>query len=199
MNNHETPSPRSYRPAGDAKHSMYERCTVLVGESLCGGILDYVCDRIGNLIGHCPKCEQRKRHAELRRRFPHLAALEDATPMVAPLLPFCRKCKGNRVPSLRSRRCVHCRARLLRRAQKRWYRQHIGATLSHACLHCDTRLKGKRRVCDNCQHKTVRHHYRSNGRTPTAAMDTNQRAVHGLKIRAALAKRHRMQPGGQAA
>lgn len=55
-----------------------EKCDVLTDDVRCGGVLMYTSNGHGALKPFCPTCEARKRHAEVARRYPRFAAIEQA-------------------------------------------------------------------------------------------------------------------------
>lgn len=57
--------------------TITDRCGTLTSDVRCGGLLMYTTDGNGVLCPFCPKCEARKRHADMRRRYPRMAAMED--------------------------------------------------------------------------------------------------------------------------
>lgn len=138
-------------------------------------------------------------------------------PPVAPHLR-CQRCnKAQKAKGVRAKYCRKCGIEMHKQRQRESWHRNKGAGLSHPCMHCPTIITGGARVCAAC--KAAAHARPRRARpNPTKGMDMPQRALHGQRVRDGIAarrkmheralfgqrvsegmRRHRMQPGGQAA
>ncbi len=182
----------------DAPRIDYGRCTA------CRSILDYVADEYGRLIPSCFQCEQRKRHAEVARRYPRLAAMEQVLtpePSRFTLATAASAARSSHTP-----------------AEFRVQREVLPLTERRVCCDCGvgiprvaTRCKGcseerryelrrKRRIWTDEGRKARREAYHATQahvcrRCQVTQLTGMQFVCDNCKQRT----RHRMQPGGQAA
>lgn len=185
---------------GNNQHAPAPTAPMYFGKCpVCRSTLDFTTDNLGRVHPSCFRCEQKQRHAELRARYPKLAAMEDA-----------RRCIDCHEPTKRgaqAKRCQRC-ARLVRARQveashhalrahtraanRERYRRLYSKTRSHTCRKCDTVLVGLVFVCDACKKP------RPIQRPLREAM--HRRAVRGQQISEGMKRRrHIMQAGGHAA
>ena len=163
-----------YREPRSAKGTEYDRCTLELDSGRCGGALMYETNGNGVLKAFCPKCEQRKRHADMRRRFPQFARMEDAqvvataTPRVRfrmsrpeiaanarPDLPMiermCVECGAVPASSKLARRCSPCQGARERKRKRDAYRADLERSRELQRQQYErTKPAPSTRVCKDC-------------------------------------------------